>query len=96
MIFNLSCMMYFYDDSWFSQSQLQYFAIYSEQYPTYFTVRGRLSRLGRAVYTCGEPHPGFLNARKYPSLPEKLSLGNPKEPALPRESVTSQARTTNV
>lgn len=39
MIFNPSCMMYFYDDTWPSQSQLQYFAIYSEQYPTYFTMR---------------------------------------------------------
>jgi len=56
----------------------------------------RVACPGRAVYTCGEPHPGFLNARKYLSSPEKLSLGNPKEAALPRESVTSQARTTSV
>jgi len=49
----------------------------------------RVACPGRAVYTCGEPHLGFLNARKYLSSSEKLSLGNPKEAALPRESVTS-------
>jgi len=35
-----------------------------------------------------EPHPGFLNARKYPSSAEKLSLGDPKEPPLLRESAS--------